>query len=1041
MLNPLSPRAPQLLAFLAAAAALPSGAGAHSSEPIVHQNARFTVITPELVRMEYSESGEFVDEPSIFAVNRSEFFGGASIRKTPESLEIKTERFRLLYTPNGKPFSAQNLKVWIETGSTEVIWTPDSQQQDNLGGTLATLDQIKGPVHLGEGLLSRQGWYLLDDSKGFLLTNDWVEPRPATAGSDQYLFAYGTDYEAAFQSFITISGAAPMPRKVVLGSWYSRWWHYTTEDYKGIVQEYAEHNFPLDIIVMDMEWHTGDWTGWSWNYELLPDPPALLEWFREQQLTVTLNVHPSDGVRPTESMYEEFMATLGEDSSTSKTVTFDAGNKKYMEAYFQHTHHPREAEGVDFWWLDWQQYPEVKSVPGLLNLTWLNKLYFDNSLRTGKRGLQFSRWGGWGDHRNPIHFSGDADTGWAMLGFEVVFTSTAGNVGCYYWSHDIGGHFGERNEEPYTRWVQFAATTAAMRLHSGIIEYLDRRPWKWADWATESMRHSFHLRAKLLPYIYSATWETHRTGLPLNRPMYVAYPTESDAYQAPQEYLFGSDLLVAPIASPGYGPGRVSSQLVWFPEGQWSNFFTGETYEGPQWRLVSADMNEFPFYVRAGVPVPMQPYHQRPTSQPLSTLELELFPGPDGEEFGFSLYEDDGDSRGYETGAYATTYLSSVREYNTTRLTVYPTDGTYEGQVKERATVVRLRNLKHPASVSLNGSPIRHEWNAETHTVTVSVPMTSIDQEWTLECVAEEADRAALQQQNTLRLLKQIAGESATDLQAELKRAAETNGDTLPGLLALAGVRVVENETHYPEPGVLRRIVRNEDSPISTDGLTLTWKREFTGLTPRPMISTFAEFQNLNGTTDYTPPAWTNDPLPFLESQRDTLEFTCQLGSTTLRTTRALGEQHGILHQWYVSPWYPFDTKGSIVTHKGAPEQLSVSALRAINGDTEGWTLAQPNQNGLVDLLAVHKGDNRFAYATTTFTLDAETPAVLGFRSDDGIQVWLNGSLIHTADVLRGINHDWEEIPVTFAAGENTLLLKVSQAEMGWEFMVRGRLK
>lgn len=1028
----------KLSCLFAASAAVASGGAV--ANPVEQGNARFTVITQSLIRMEYSDTAEFINAPSIFAVNREERYNGSSVRKTAEELEINTGLMRLLYKPNGKPFSEENLEVWIQAGNNEIRWTPSTKQTQNLGGTISTLDQVKGPVSLGEGLLSRDGWYLLDDSKGFLLTNDWVQPRPETAGTDLYLFGYGDQYESAFQSFISIGGSVPMPRKSVLGSWYSRWWHYTTEDYKGIVEQYRENDFPLDIIVMDMEWHTGDWTGWSWNTELLPDPPALLKWFHEQGLTVTLNVHPSDGVRPEESMYKDFMLTMGADPKSNATIPFDAGDQQYMAAYFKHTHHPREAEGVDFWWLDWQQYPDVLSIPGLKNLTWLNKLYFDNSKREGKRGLQFSRWGGWGDHRNPIHFSGDADTGWPMLGFEIPLTSTAGNVGTYFWSHDIGGHFGDRNEEPYTRWVQFSATTAAMRLHSGIIEYLDRRPWMWPEWATESMRRSFHLRSRLMPYVYTAVRETNQTGLPLNRPMYIQWPEESAAYYAPQQYMFGNDLLVAPIASKGYGPGRVASQLVWFPEGHWYNFFTNEAVEGPQWKLVSADINEFPLYVRGGVALPMQPYSARPTTEPLTKLELHLWPAAEGQESATALYEDDGISQLYEQDQFATTHITTERLGNKTTAQVDEVLGTYEGQVTERAYELILHNLMKPTTVTLNDQPTPSEWNEKDQSVTVSIPSRSIRDGFTVTVEAQEANAEAFAERALARRLQGITGKENADLVEEILKANASQSQILPGLIALAGVRSVENETHYPEVGSLRRLVRNADSPIDDSGLLLTWKRTVHAANPPAPKTYYVEYNTLYGQSHYAPPHWGEAELDFLESSVDELELTCSLNGETLKYSVPLGEVHGQVGNWLISDFYPFDPTENIATQSGEPESLPLEQLRSLTPKTPGWTLASPNKEGIVNLLAIHKGENRLAYGVSTFNCEAAQPGILGFRSDDGIEVWLNGKKIHSANVLRGINHNWEEVPVEFAKGENVLLVKVSQAEMEWGFMVRGRL-
>jgi len=1017
-------------------------AGQAFANPYVVGGARFTVVTPECIRLEYQAEGQFIDAPSMFAAGRAARYDGAEVEQSEESLKIDTGRLKLSYTPDGQPFSAANLKVEIFGGALPVEWTPDSKQRGNLGGTINTLDQVKGPVSLEEGILSRDGWYLLDDSRGHLLVDEWVQPRPESAGTDWYLFGYGNDYPSAFRAFTTIGGIVPMPRKSVLGSWYSRWWEYSTEDYKAIVREYAENNFPIDIMVMDMEWHTGPWTGWSWNYDLLPDPPALLRWFHDQGLAVTLNVHPSDGVMPTETMYPEFMSTLGKDPESKEPVEFDAGNKEYMEAYFRITHHPREAEGVDFWWLDWQQYPEVKSIPGLLNLSWLNKLYFDNSMRNGRRGLQFSRWGAWGDHRHPIHFSGDADTGWPMLGFEVPFTSTAANEGAYFWSHDIGGHFGDRNEEPYTRWVQFAATTAAMRIHSGIIPYLDRRPWTWPDWATASMRRSFHLRSRLMPYVYSAVRQTHETGLPLNRPMYIEWPAEEDAYRAPQQYLFGSDLLVAPVASAGFGPGRVASQAVWFPRGEWRNFFTGESFTGPRWELVSADIDEFPLYARTGVPIPMQPYSPRPTSAKLDKLVLMVWPGMKNDLRSFTLYEDDGDTRAYETGAFAKTLLSSILQDNLIQVTVHPSEGEYEGQVPERSYEIMIGGVEEPNVVTLDGKPVTADWSSEKRRVVVRIPARSILDGATVVVDAALTPPAFFAERALERRMRGLLGEdSATsNLAAAIKEANASQSPALPGLVAMAGVGLVENGTHYPEVGTLLRLVRNADSPIAAEGLALSWKQTITrrgddieeteheGIIP----------EDLKGIAELRAPAFKVPELAFMEAARTERSLSFSLDGENITITTPTGATFGQARDWFVSPTYPFDRERPIDEQKYEPEVLSPEDL-ASGEPLDGWVEVSAEETGIVNLLKARGGEDVLAYAVTTVELDAARDVTLGFRSDDGIEVWLNGEKIHSKSALRGINHSWEEVPASFRQGRNVLLVKVTQAEYDWGFIVVGR--
>ena len=717
-----------LLSFAILLALLPCFAQTAPPQPtsVIDGYARFTVITPNCIRIEYAPDGKFVDAPSLFAANRPARPG--AMRVTRGAAVVETTAMKLTYTPDGKPFSSDNLHADIRKGAGMVRWTPGLPNPGNLGGTIRTLDGVRGPVDLGEGVISRDGWYLLDDSKSPLLTADWVRSRPADAGTDWYLFGYGDDYHAALKSLTAAGGAVPLPRKYLMGAWYSRYWPFSSDDYRQLVKEYAQHDFPLDNMVLDMDWHKDGWTGWSWNRKLLPDAESLLPWLHSQGLHDTLNLHPADGVGPQEDAYAPFMAAMGADPAAKQTIPFDAADKKYMEALFTDVFTPLEKNGVDFWWLDWQQTEFTRSNPNLTNLFWLNTLLYDRTARNGQRGASFSRWAGWGDHRHPVHFSGDADTGFPMLAFEVPFTAAAGNVGCFFWSHDIGGHMGGRNEESYARWVQFGAVSPVLRSHSTRDAQTDRRPWNYPAWAEDSMRRSFHLRSEIFPYLYTSAAQSARETVPLDRPLYLDNPKLENAYHNAQEFHLGDNLLAAPIVTPGVGLGHIGTQTVWFPPGTWFNRFTGERFEGGQDVLVAADIDEFPRYVRGGVPVPMQPYQARMATAPLTTLRVICYPGTDGRTGRSSVYEDDGVTSAYMKGQSATTPLSYTRRGDFVTITVGPAQGHFAGQPTRRALVIELPDTLKAFSSAVNGKSAASNYNAATLTNSVAVPARPVGQ-------------------------------------------------------------------------------------------------------------------------------------------------------------------------------------------------------------------------------------------------------------------------------------------------------------------------
>ena len=585
--------------------------------------------------------------------------------------------------------------------------------------------------------MSRDGWYLLDDSTTPLFTSDWVQSRPHIEGrTDWYFFAYGEDYYAALLALTAVGGRLPIPRKYVFGSWYSRYWPYTADEFKEIVREYEQHDFPLDIIVMDVDWHWGEWTGYTWNTDLVPDGLGLIRWLHDQGLRVTLNDHPVFGMQPYEEHYENFMRDMGEDPESRRVLAFDAGSKQYLETFLNWAHAPRETEGVDFWWLDWQQDHYTRSIPELTNLFWLNEQYFSRSRRVNLRGLSFSRWGGWGDHRHPIHFSGDAATGFDMLEFEVPFTATSANVGLYFWSHDTGGHIGPRNEESFARWVQFSSMAATLRLHSTRDPVLDRRPWTYSPEVLDATRKAFHLRSQLMLYIYSTAAQSHFESKPFIRSMYLEYPRSEEAYRVPGQYLLGDHLLIAPIVEARQG--GLARQTVWFPEGVWWDLMTHERIEGGQILEIAKPLDQFPVYVRASTPMPMQPYRARMASAPLNELLIRVFEGPVGVGSYNYLYEDDGLSRAYELGQYAMTPLYFTREGNRLRLSVLPTEGSFEGQFEQRTLVFEFVTLMKARAAFYRGQFVEYTYDPTTHLHRVVVPNASIHEAHSMELILND---------------------------------------------------------------------------------------------------------------------------------------------------------------------------------------------------------------------------------------------------------------------------------------------------------------
>ncbi|WP_420643936.1 TIM-barrel domain-containing protein [Candidatus Leptofilum sp.] len=670
---------------------------------VVAGSARFMVLTSRLIRLEYDENGRFQNAPSQPFWYRNQPVPDFEQVVKDGTLKITTEHLQLSYQI-GKPFSADNLQITLKDSGT--VWQFGDDDAQNLRGTYRTLDEVSGSTPLEPGLLSRSGWAVVDDSHTLIFNGDgWLEPRPNPDALDLYFFGYGRDYTTCLRDYFALTGPVPLLPRWALGNWWSRYWAYTQEELTQLMRDFRAHDVPLSVCIVDMDWHLDGWTGYTWNRELFPDPPSFISWLHEYGLRTALNLHPADGVGPHEAQYEAMAERLGK-KPDGRPIPFDIANPDFARAYFELLHNPHEANGVDFWWVDWQQ-GELSSLPGLDPLWWLNHLHFyDLAREGGKRPFIFSRWGGLGNHRYPIGFSGDTHVDWDSLNFQPYFTATAANVGYSWWSHDIGGHMlGLEEPELYARWVQFGVFSPIFRLHSTNNPFHDRRPWGYDAETLTVTRDAMQLRHALIPYLYSLSWRNATQHQAPIRPMYHDYPTRDEAYLCPQQYTFGPDLIAAPHTTPADPDTQMSRQVVWLPPGTWHHFFSGEQFVGDSWQVQYGRLHHIPLFAKAGAIVPLGPKVGWGGVENPELIDLHCFAGASGE---FTLYEDDGETLAYQNGRYALTQFTQEWQEDQVTITIHPADGETSHIPAERSYCLHLRGLNPNVTFTawLDGQPL-----------------------------------------------------------------------------------------------------------------------------------------------------------------------------------------------------------------------------------------------------------------------------------------------------------------------------------------------
>lgn len=759
--------------FAAAVTLVASAPASARTNPIVDASTRFEVITPTLIRLEYASDGRFEDRSTLTTDGRLAKAGTHfQTEHDKHTRIIRTSGLTLRWRRDSGPFAAGSLRVHVDG---EQLKPRPGPNPEPLGGWRRSLDFADGAVPLHEGILSRAGWYLLDDSATAIVSGDGFEVRPTGDGAyqDLYLFAYGSDYLQGLRDLRKLTGPAPMLPRKAFGVWFSRWWPYGAGDWRDIVARFRKEEVPLDTISIDTDFksiHDPDaaaaaaqrvgapdsnysWNGWEWNRDLYPDPRGFLREAHSAGLEVGLNVHPS--ISSTDPRFAETQAAasggLTADPGCSvvqadpngECMVFDWTDPAQLAAYFD-LHRPFERDGADFWWLDWCCDGSRAEAPGLTPDTWINRAYYRHQRDRGSRWPAVSRIGGsrqgggggiggtgaFADHRYAIQFTGDTCAKWPMLAFASEFTAAAASIGMPYVSHDIGTFHAvsessacdkdaerpltpRQNELPDDMYVRWVQFGTFQPLDRLHSHHGFRLPWEYSTETERIASRFLRLRGLLAPYLYTLAHEAHRTGIPMARALYLRWPGQGAAYGHLSEYTLGRDMLVAPVAKPG----ATASMEVWFPPGTWVDWFTGERHQGPGIEQLDVPLSRMPVFVRAGGIVPLQPNLPTTPAGPPRSLVLFAQSGTGAT----SLYDDSGRGFSYERGKSTLTTISQRRAAGVTDFLIGRARGGFASAPRKRSYEIRLTGIPRPGLVTVGGTRIGG-WRYDASTRTAIIP-------------------------------------------------------------------------------------------------------------------------------------------------------------------------------------------------------------------------------------------------------------------------------------------------------------------------------
>lgn len=799
---------------------------ANEANVLYFKDLRITVLADRLFRIEKNTSGNFHDDATQSVWYRNMPPQNFSVKTAQNYLEITTDKVTL--------HAASKLERCFVLLNGRKI---PLNNEGNLKGTTRTLDMYDGDIHatghtklsLGTGVCSRSGVAVVDDTTSLRLTEDGKLAPASSDVFDIYVFAYGQEYREAVKALYSITGRTPMLPRFAFGNWWSRYHAYSDEEYLHLMDQFHKKGIPLTVATVDMDWHYSTdidqqkglsangkidafrgtlpsmayinrigWTGYSWNKDLFPDYRKFLEELHKRNLKVTLNLHPAEGVRFFEDMYPQMAEAMGIDPATEQMIPFDITNDTFIDNYFKLLHHPYEREGVDFWWIDWQQGTQT-AIAGLDPLWALNHYHYLDNGRDGKHALIMSRYAGIGSHRYPMGFSGDTTISWETLRYMPYFTATATNIGYTWWGHDIGGHhMGIKDDELYLRFLQFGAFNPINRMHCTDSPVLTKEPWAYENGIGELAKETMVFRHRMIPYLHTCNWRNHHDGLGLMEPMYYAYPQSSESYEAKDQYLFGGNLIVAPVLSHSEEKS-LSRVKVWLPEGTWTDIFTGDNYTVPQggsWKTVVRALNTIPVFAKSGTVLPLSCDTGNGFANP-QHLEARVYNGTGS----YTLYEDD------ELGKAAFTVFENVyaEGVQTTRIRF---SGDLAVLPEKRDLTVSFQNIVAHTSVDAafemsemdvritvlkNGEPISFE--ADKYAI-VSVTLTDIDYtaDYEVRISYRPADALAEAKRVVLLKLQYVQGAYSVRNKFLKKVLATSTFEELIGCIEISDLHRIEKD-------------------------------------------------------------------------------------------------------------------------------------------------------------------------------------------------------------------------------------------------------
>ena len=614
---------------------------------------RFTVLTERLIRIEYNEQGNFIDNPTELVINRNLNLPKFELIDNSNFISITTKYFKLTYIKGksfigGKANPANNLKV--ELLGTKHFWYYGHPEIRNFGKPNSDISH--GGLQ-GKGLYSSDGMASIDDSKSLIFNEDGTVVENSELRIDTYLFMYNKDFEQALIDYFEITGYPALPPRYALGTWWSSNEDYDDLKLKTLVDDFEKNKIPISIIILDKDWHKRKKsgkellkTGFTFNNEYFKNPKSMIDYLHEKKIRIGLSINPLEGIYDDNQFFGEALKYLKPDEEGK--IPYNILDPKFVDVYFKIFIHPLDSLGIDFYWLD--------AVDNKQKITLLKHYHFKDMERDYKRRpLLLSEGDTIAPHRYPVQYSGKSEVSWETLVKTPFYINNSFNNASPFWAHDVSGYFkGIEDNELYLRSLQLGVFSPILKFGVDKGKYYKREPWKWDIKTYTIAKDYLNLRHKLVPYIYSEAYKYHKFGKSLIIPLYFKKQDYYDDVRFKNEYFFGEELFIAPIIT---SKDNIMNRVVhkfYLPEGTWYDFVTGKKFPGDKIYTNFFRDEDYPVFAKSGSIIPLSISKSINDITPPEDMEINIFPGQSNS---YTLFEDDGESDLYRKDYYLLTQI------------------------------------------------------------------------------------------------------------------------------------------------------------------------------------------------------------------------------------------------------------------------------------------------------------------------------------------------------------------------------------------------